>query len=83
MSKKDAKDRATAKLLENKLISTQEEAQIFLGDLQNQCVKPSKPLDEAIPVSVWPQLALTIALYTPVFQLITSGNKHNVDCLET
>jgi hypothetical protein len=43
MSKKDAKDRATAKLLENKLISTREETQIFLGDLQNQCVKPSNP----------------------------------------
>ena len=33
VSKKDAKDRVTAKLLENKLISTREEAQIFLGDL--------------------------------------------------
>jgi len=33
VSEKDAKDKVTAKLLENKLISTQEEAQIFLGDL--------------------------------------------------
>jgi hypothetical protein len=33
VSEKDAKDRVPAKLLENKLISTQEEAQIFLGDL--------------------------------------------------
>jgi hypothetical protein len=33
VSEKDAKDRVLAKLLENKLISTREEAQIFLGDL--------------------------------------------------
>ena len=33
VSKKDAKDRVTAELLENKLISAREEAQIFLGDL--------------------------------------------------
>ena len=33
VSKKDAKDRVIAKLLENKLISTREEVQIFLGDL--------------------------------------------------
>lgn len=33
VGKEDAKDRVTAKLLENKLISTREEAQIFLGDL--------------------------------------------------
>lgn len=33
VSEKDAKDRVIAKLLENKLISTREEAQIFLGDL--------------------------------------------------
>lgn len=33
VSEKDAKDRVIAKLLENKLISKREEAQIFLGDL--------------------------------------------------
>jgi hypothetical protein len=36
ISEKDAKDRVIAKLLENKLTSTWKEAQIFLGDLQNQ-----------------------------------------------
>lgn len=33
ISKKDAKDRVIMKLLENKLISTREEVQIFLGNL--------------------------------------------------